>query len=105
MRNRSGVTTEKENNFINGGTATLSTAVPSETKTTGAEPVKKAKAKPVSISFTDENLSEIDSRIRNEILAGGTRVNRSDIVRAAILGLERFSDEEISLLISKAKLQ
>lgn len=104
MRNRSGVTKERENDFINGGTAALSPNVAPEVKAV-EEPVKKDKAKPVSISFTNENLSEIDNRIRNEILAGGTRVNRSDIVRAAILGLERFSDEEISQLISKAKLQ
>ncbi|ERK09431.1 hypothetical protein L579_1213 [Pantoea sp. AS-PWVM4] len=96
---------DRENDFINGGTAALSPNTAPDVNAVEAEPVKKAKAKPVSISFTDENLSEIDNRIRNEILAGGTRVNRSDIVRAAILGLERFSDEEISVLISRAKLQ
>ena len=105
MRNRSGVTKDRENDFINGGTAALSPSVIEDTPAAEAEPVKKAKAKPVSISFTDDNLREIDNRIRNEILAGGTRVNRSDIVRAAIIGLERFSDEEISQLIRKAKLQ
>ncbi|MBP2200113.1 MULTISPECIES: hypothetical protein [Pantoea] len=105
MRNRAGVSKERENDFINGGTAALTTTGAPQPKAPDPEPVKKAKAKPVSISFTDENLKDIDNRIRNEILAGGSRVNRSDIVRAAILGLEHLSDEEISVLISKAKLQ
>lgn len=107
MRNRSGVSKEREDDFINGGSAALAVKTDLPERSVDPEPVKKskAKAKPVSISFTDENLKDIDNHIRNEILNGGSRVNRSDIVRAAIHGLERFSAAEISALIGKARLQ
>ena len=64
-----------------------------------------SKAKPVSISLADENLRAIDNVIKNEMLEGGVRVNRSDVVRAAVMGLEKLTKAEISKLIEKAKLK
>ncbi|EOE5491868.1 hypothetical protein ACKJUL_004161 [Cronobacter sakazakii] len=98
MRNRANTPARDENAFINAGTATASSTPSKEIK-------KTSKAKPVSISLSEENLALIDSYIASEASKGSVRVNRSDVVRAAIMGLEQLSSEEISLLISQAKLQ
>lgn len=103
MRNRAGIVKEREDAFINGGSAELKQPIP-EPKPV-PESAKKVKARPVSISFTDSNLEAIDTHLRNEIMSGNARVNRSDIVRAAILSLENLSSDEISKLIASAKLQ
>lgn len=65
----------------------------------------KSKAKPVSISFADENLRSIDNTIREEMNNSGLRVNRSDVVRAAVMAFESLSLDERSSLIQKAKMQ
>lgn len=101
MRNRANTQPKDESAFINGGTAGVE--VPKEQS--APAPQNVSKAKPVSISFADEHLSAIDDVIREEMVSGTPRVNRSDVVRAAILGLARLSKAEISDLIKKAKLK
>lgn len=95
MRNRSNTPSRSENDFIHGGTAGIDK---SDNKT---KIVKKAK--PVSISFFEENLNDIDSIIRNEMVSGNARVNRSDVIRAAVSALKNLSETEISRLISEKK--
>lgn len=101
MRNRSQTPPKDEASFIHGGSAGLST--------NEVEPsIKKlhtSKAKPVSISLAEENLRAIDNVIREEMLSGGTRVNRSDVVRAAVMALQTLTNGEISQLLEKAKLK
>lgn len=103
MRNRASTPPRNESEFINGGTA----GVDDGPQTTSGSVIKTklSKAKPVSISFTEENLEAIDRHIKNEIMSGNSRVNRSDIVRAAILGLDKFSQTEIAEFIEKVKLK
>ncbi|MFO5558385.1 hypothetical protein, partial [Klebsiella pneumoniae] len=62
-----------------------------------------SKAKPVSISFFEENLKDIDDLITGEMISGKSRVNRSDVVRAAVEALKSLSKTEISRLIAEAK--
>ncbi len=98
MRNRSNTPPKDESAFINGGSAGLGLVQERKTGT-------RSKAKPVSISFAVSNLNSIDNCIRDEMNNSGTRVNRSDIVRAAIMKFENLDSEERSELIKKAKLQ
>lgn len=101
MRNRAHTPPKDETSFINGGSAGLTLKQP-------VEPSKKpvgSKAKPVSISLADENLNSIDNIIREEMLSGRSRVNRSDVVRAAVMALENLSRDEISQLIEKSRLK
>lgn len=99
MRNRANTPPKDENAFINGGTAGLNAAVPEKVS------IVKTKAKPVSISFADSNLKSIDNCIRDEMNNTGYRVNRSDVVRAAVMAFEKLNQNERSELIQKAKLQ
>lgn len=102
MRNRSNTPSRSESDFVNGGTAgTTNMSTPSNL----TAPRKSAKAKPVSISFAEENLLMIDEYIKDETLLGNARVNRSDIVRAALIGFENFSEAERTELIKRARLQ
>lgn len=98
MRNRASTPPKDENAFINAGTAAVSAPAVKDAK-------KSPKAKPVSISLSEENLALIDSYIANEAAKGSVRVNRSDIVRAAIMGFEQLSADEITSLIKQAKMQ
>lgn len=101
MRNRAHTPPRDEASFINGGSAGLTVKHPDE-------PDKKpagSKAKPVSISLAEENLNSIDNIIREEMLSGRSRVNRSDVVRAAVMALENLPTDEISQLIEKSKLK
>ncbi|MHC2598990.1 hypothetical protein ACVLVH_004673 [Kluyvera sp. 1366] len=98
MRNRANTPPKDESAFINGGTAGL--GVITEKKNSS-----KSKAKPVSISFADSNLQSIDNCIRDEMNNSGLRVNRSDVVRAAVMAFEKLSENERSKLINSAKLQ
>ncbi|BCU51097.1 TPA: hypothetical protein ACHF2V_004231 [Citrobacter farmeri] len=100
MRNRSHTPPKDEAAFIHGGSAALSS-----TEELSAKKHTAGKAKPVSISLADENLRAIDDVIRDEMLSGRTRVNRSDVVRAALMALDRLTKEELSQLIEKAKLK
>lgn len=95
MRNRSNTPSRSENDFIHGGTAGID-------KSDNKNKIVK-KAQPVSISFFDDNLSDIDTIIRNEMVSGNARVNRSDVIRAAISALKNLSEIEISRLISESK--
>lgn len=101
MRNRANTPPRDEASFIHGGSAGIDK--PSE----ALAPKKPlvSKAKPVSISLAEENLKAIDDVIRDEMMAGNSRVNRSDVVRAAVMGLEKLSQDEIRLLIERAKLR
>ncbi len=101
MRNRSQITSRDESAFINGGTAGVE-VLKEQSK---PEPRIVSKAKPVSISFADEHLNAIDEVIRGEMVSGTPRVNRSDVVRAAVMGLSKLSKSEISDLIKQAKLK
>ncbi|WP_318367063.1 hypothetical protein [Enterobacter sp.] len=101
MRNRANTPPKDEASFINGGSAGLNTK---EVETPAKKPTA-SKAKPVSISLAEDNLRAIDNVIREEMLTGRTRVNRSDVVRAAVMALEALSKNEISSLIEKAKLK
>ncbi|MCX0498983.1 MULTISPECIES: hypothetical protein [Erwiniaceae] len=98
MRNRANTPPKDDSAFINGGTAGLTVMADKITK-------PKSKAKPVSISFADENLRSIDNTIREEMNNSGLRVNRSDVVRAAVMAFESLSLDERSSLIQKAKMQ
>lgn len=98
MRNRSNTAPKDESAFINGGSAGLGMV---QEKVTGT----KSKAKPVSISFANSNLESIDNCIRDEMNNTGNRVNRSDVVRAAIMAFEKLDEAARSELIRNAKLQ
>lgn len=98
MRNRANTPPKDDSAFINGGTAGLTVMADKITKS-------KSKAKPVSISFADENLRSIDNTIREEMNNSGLRVNRSDVARAAVMAFESLSLDERSSLIQKAKMQ
>ncbi|CBJ48213.1 hypothetical protein [Erwinia amylovora] len=103
MRNRARTIKRDEADFINSGTANVNgqnTAPQSVNKS-----APKIKARPVSISFANENLLSIDEHIKSEVLAGNSRVNRSDIVRAAIMALDNLPREDIARLIQRAKMQ
>ena len=73
MRNRANTPSRDEAAFINGGTAGID-----NTKVTSERPLAVSKAKPVSISFFEENLKDIDDLITGEMISGKSRVNRSD---------------------------
>lgn len=103
MRNRASTPPRDENEFINAGTAGIDHVNTRAVEKSDAS--KHSKAKPVSISFTAENLQGIDLHIRNEIVSGNVRVNRSDIVRAALLALDDLSPNEVSMLIGRVKLK
>ena len=98
MRNRANTPSRDEAAFINGGTAGID-----NTKVTSERPLAVSKAKPVSISFFEENLKDIDDLITAEMVSGKGRVNRSDVVRAAVEALKTLSKTEISRLIAEAK--
>lgn len=100
MRNRANTPPRDENAFINGGSAELGLVQKESSSVTS-----KSKAKPVSISLATTNLASIDNCIRDEMNTSGARVNRSDVVRAAIMAFEKFSSDERSTFILKAKLQ
>ncbi|EBY9479864.1 Par-like protein [Salmonella enterica subsp. enterica serovar Infantis] len=57
----------------------------------------------MSISFFEENLKDIDDLITAEMVSGKGRVNRYDVVRAAVEALTTLSKTEISRLIAEAK--
>lgn len=98
MRNRANTQPRDEAAFINGGTAGLDNAKKSSDKSSVV-----SKAKPVSISFFEENLKDIDELITAEMVSGKGRVNRSDVVRAAVEALKTLSKTEASRLIAEAK--
>ncbi|MCP5927165.1 hypothetical protein NL327_25130 [Klebsiella pneumoniae] len=98
MRNRANTPSRDEAAFINGGTAGID-----NTKVTSERPLAVSKAKPVSISFFEGNLKDIDDLITGEMISGKSRVNRSDVVRAAVEALKSLSKTEISRLIAEAK--
>lgn len=103
MRNRSSTSLRDENDFIHAGTAGIDQPKIHTTESQGA--TKANKAKPVSISFADENLQAIDRHIKNEIMSGNARANRSDVVRAGILALDMLSEAEVTQLIARVKLK
>ena len=98
MRNRANTPPRDEAAFINGGTAGIDSA-----KGTAEKSLVVIKAKPVSISFFEENLKDIDDLITAEMVSGKGRVNRSDVVRAAVEALKSLSKTEVSRLIAEAK--
>lgn len=98
MRNRSNTPPRSENDFIHGGTAGLD-----KTNNSTNKPKIVNKAKPVSISLFEDNLYDIDNIIRNEMISGNARINRSDVIRAAVSALKLLSDSEISSLINETK--
>ncbi|WP_324030867.1 hypothetical protein GC087_25570 (plasmid) [Pantoea sp. JZ2] len=100
MRNRANTPPKDENAFINGGSAGLGLV---QDKSISDTP--KGKAKPVSISFATTHLDSIDNCIRDEMNKYGHRVNRSDVVRAAIMAFEKLNQAERSEMIQSAKLQ
>ena len=99
MRNRANTPVRDEQSFISGGSANTTTTSPALKKSA------LTKAKPVSISLSAENLKAIDDVIRDEALSGRSRANRSDVVRAAIMGLDKLSKEEVADLIERAKMK
>ncbi|WP_341486697.1 hypothetical protein WIY22_23625 (plasmid) [Salmonella enterica subsp. enterica serovar 4,[5],12:i:-] len=98
MRNGANTPPRDEAAFINGGTADFDNAKKSSDKSSVV-----SKAKPVSISFFEENLKDIDDLITAEMVSGKGKVNRSDVVRAAVEALTTLSKTEISRLIAEAK--
>lgn len=98
MRNRANTPPRDETAFINGGTA--------GTDKPAKQPEKSrvvSKAKPVSISLFEDNLTDIDNIIREEMVSGSARVNRSDVMRAAVAALKKLSKSEISNLIQDTR--
>ncbi|XUV16570.1 hypothetical protein ACRHHK_23015 (plasmid) [Salmonella enterica subsp. enterica serovar Infantis] len=98
MRNGANTPPRDEAAFINGGTADLDNAKKSSDKSSVV-----SKAKPVSISFFEENLKDIDDLITAKMVSGKGKVNRSDVVRAAVEALTTLSKTKISRLIAEAK--
>lgn len=103
MKNRSLTPARSENDFINAGTAGIDGFSQNESR--NFYKAKTNKAKPISISLAEEHLNTIDRFIKEEAIAGNARVNRSDIVRAGILGLEKLSQLQLTELIEKVKLK
>ncbi|WP_130100436.1 hypothetical protein [Siccibacter turicensis] len=101
MRNRTNIPPRDEAAFINGGTAGIDKATPEKT----TQRKQNAKAKPISFSLTEENLVNIDAVIRDAMNAGITGVGRSDVVRAALIALEKLSKDEVASLVRDAKLR
>ncbi|EMC7720527.1 ribbon-helix-helix domain-containing protein (plasmid) [Escherichia coli] len=102
MRNRANTSPRDEAAFINGGTAGLDKGFDNTKKSSDKSSVV-SKAKPVSISFFEENLKDIDALITAEMVSGKGRVNRSDVVRAAVEALKTLSKTEVSRLIAEVK--
>lgn len=98
MRNRANTPPKDESAFINGGTAGLGMTQKPPSKA-------KSKAKPVSISLAEKDLDSINNCIRDEMIHSGHPVNRSDIVRAAIIAFEKLSHTERTELIESARMQ
>lgn len=98
MRNRANTPSRDEAAFINGGSAGTDTP----TKKTDKSRVV-SKAKPVSVSLFEDNLRDIDAIIREEMVSGSARVNRSDVMRAAVQALKKLDKSAISFLIQEAK--
>jgi chromosome partitioning protein len=98
LRNRANTPPRDEAAFINGGTAGTEKAAKNLEKSRLV-----SKAKPVSISLFEDNLTDIDNIIREEMVSGSARVNRSDVMRAAVEALKKLSKSEISILIQEAK--
>ncbi|MDP1346200.1 hypothetical protein, partial [Klebsiella pneumoniae] len=73
------------------------------TKVTSERPLAVSKEKPVRISLFEENLKDIDDLITGEMISGKSRVNRSDVVRAAVEALKSLSKTEIYRLIAEEK--
>lgn len=100
MRNRANTPPRDEAAFINGGTAATDKPVKSAEKSRVV-----SKAKPVSVSLFEDNLRDIDNIIREEMVSGSPRVNRSDVMRAAVEALKKLSKSEISVLLEETKLR
>lgn len=100
MRNRANVPPRDESAFINGGTAGTDKPAPTPEK---ARIVSKAK--PVSVSLFEDNLRDIDDIIRDEMVSGSVRVNRSDVMRAAVEALKKLEKSEISALLQETRLK
>lgn len=98
MRNRASTPPRDEAAFINGGTAGTDNPPKAPEKSRAA-----SKAKPVSISLFEDNLKDIDDIIREEMVSGSARVNRSDVMRAAVEALKKLTKSEVSTLIQEAK--
>lgn len=101
MRNRAHVPPRDEKAFINGGTAGVDVKQPESS----AQRKQTAKAKPISFSLTEDNLSRIDEVIRDLMMEGISGVNRSDVVRAALLSMEKLQKDDIAALIKESKLR
>lgn len=101
MRNRTNIPPRDEAAFINGGTAGIDKATPEK----ASQRKQNTKAKPISFSLTEENLVNIDAVIRDAMNAGITGVGRSDVVRAALIALEKLSKDEVASLVRDAKLR
>ena len=91
VRNRANTSPRDEAAFINGGTAGLDNTKKSSDKSSVV-----SKAKPVSIFF-EENLKDIDALITAEMVSGKGRVNRSDVVRAAVKHLKHYQNRGITI--------
>lgn len=100
MRNRANTPSRDEAAFINGGTAATDKRVNYTAKSRVV-----SKAKPVSVSLFEDNLTDIDNIIREEMVSGSARINRSDVMRAAVEALKKLSKSEISTLIQETKLK
>jgi len=100
MRNRANLPPRDETAFINGGTAGTD-----KHATTSEKNRVVSKAKPVSISLSDDNLRDIDNIIRDEMISGNARVNRSDVMRAAVEALKKLDKTIISSLVMEARLK
>jgi len=98
VRNRANTPPRDETAFINGGTAGTDKPTKNQEKSRVV-----SKAKPVSVSLFDDNLADIDNIIREEMVSGSARVNRSDVMRAAVEALKKLSNSEISTLIKEAR--
>jgi chromosome partitioning protein len=98
VRNRATTPPRDETAFINGGTAGTDKSAKAPEKSCVI-----SKAKPVSISLFEDNLTDIDDIIREEMVSGSARVNRSDVMRAAVEALKKLTKSEISALIYESK--
>jgi chromosome partitioning protein len=98
VRNRANTPPRDEAAFINGGTAATDKPANNTEKSRVV-----SKAKPVSVSLFEDNLADIDTIIREEMVSGSARVNRSDVMRAAVEALKNLSKSEISTLIKEAR--
>lgn len=95
MRNRA-ASKPGEDAFISGGTATAGT-------TEVVAPKGRAKSRPVTVSLTDNYLSQITTHLQQAAAEGEVSLTRTDVVKAGLLALAELPPEKVMKLLRLTK--